>query len=499
VGSYTLSFRSTDNVGNVESPKTASFVVMPLSPGSLTGTVSSFAGGTISGVSVSVTGTATILTAGGGSYAVAGIAQGTYDVTYAKPGFASKTQSVTIASGTPTTLNVVLVPTYTLTYTHGPGGTVSGVAVQPISHGTPGTPVIAVPGANYVFTGWSDGVATATRIDPGTASVDATANFVLPVTVQGSQAASAALVGTVTSVGTLTVEATVTAPTPPPGSFLVLGSGYEVHYTGQVNGHWLLTLPYDSNLSKPIAATIKVRHLLNNGTWEIITPLSVDTVNYTVTFETDTLSPFVLTAGDIVTADIGSVSPATSTFGAPVTFSGTGTDPAHALTYQWRSSRDGFLSAAQSFSTASLSAGTHTIYFKVTCAQGIPAEKSTTVVVNAAATSLSGASVSPTRRNKTATFRTAVNSVTGVPTVGTATYQMYRYETKTVKKKVRGRWKKVKVKYWKLRNTKTVGVGGGGLLTTSYKHKYTGKWKVDVTYSGANYGSSSVTKYYTVK
>jgi hypothetical protein len=66
------------------------------------------------------------------------------------------------------------------------------------------------------------------------------------------------------------------------------------------------------------------------------------------------------------TAYIDSVSPINSTYGETVTFTGHGIDPDGTVgAYSWRSSRDGDLSTAASFSTSSLSPGTHTIWFKV--------------------------------------------------------------------------------------------------------------------------------------
>ena len=68
------------------------------------------------------------------------------------------------------------------------------------------------------------------------------------------------------------------------------------------------------------------------------------------------------------TAYIDSISPNPADQGQSVSFSGHGTDPdaGDSITgYNWRSSIDGQLSTASSFSSSSLSVGTHTIYFKV--------------------------------------------------------------------------------------------------------------------------------------
>ncbi len=67
-------------------------------------------------------------------------------------------------------------------------------------------------------------------------------------------------------------------------------------------------------------------------------------------------------------ATIVSINPTSITYGASVSFVGLGDDPDsgdYITAYSWTSSRDGSLSSSDSFSTSSLSVGTHTIYFKV--------------------------------------------------------------------------------------------------------------------------------------
>ncbi|WP_190276179.1 InlB B-repeat-containing protein [Paenibacillus sp. JDR-2] len=54
---------------------------------------------------------------------------------------------------------------YTLTYTAGDHGTLTGDKLQTVTHGSDGTEVTAVPDSGYRFAGWSDGVGTATRTD----------------------------------------------------------------------------------------------------------------------------------------------------------------------------------------------------------------------------------------------------------------------------------------------------------------------------------------------
>ncbi|MEW5745599.1 MAG: hypothetical protein AB1805_09230 [Nitrospirota bacterium] len=83
-------------------------------------------------------------------------------------------------------------------------------------------------------------------------------------------------------------------------------------------------------------------------------------------------------------AVIDSITPNPASVGQPVSFSGHGTDSDGTIAgYSWISSIDGQLSTAASFSSSSLSAGTHTIYFKVQDNAGAwSTEVSQTLTVN---------------------------------------------------------------------------------------------------------------------
>jgi len=76
---------------------------------------------------------------------------------------------------------------------------------------------------------------------------------------------------------------------------------------------------------------------------------------------------------DTVTAAIGAISPNPASFGQAVTFSGyAGDSLGHGIVaYEWRSSMAGVLSNSASFSSASLPSGSHTIYFRAMCANGV--------------------------------------------------------------------------------------------------------------------------------
>ena len=71
------------------------------------------------------------------------------------------------------------IVTYTLTYTAGANGTISGTSPQTVVSGGTGTVVTAVPSSGYKFVNWSDGVATAARTDTNvTANISVTASFI---------------------------------------------------------------------------------------------------------------------------------------------------------------------------------------------------------------------------------------------------------------------------------------------------------------------------------
>jgi len=83
------------------------------------------------------------------------------------------------------------------------------------------------------------------------------------------------------------------------------------------------------------------------------------------------------------TAYIDSMSPNPANQGQIVSFSGHGTNPAPGdsiTAYNWRSSMDGQLSTSSSFTKSNLSAGTHTIYFKVKDSHGAWSTEATGIV-----------------------------------------------------------------------------------------------------------------------
>jgi hypothetical protein len=90
--------------------------------------------------------------------------------------------STTDTSATPViesvTLTSVAIPEYTLTYTAGAGGSITGTSPQTVAYGANGTAVTAVPEVGYHFVDWSDASTANPRTETNvTANVDVTANF----------------------------------------------------------------------------------------------------------------------------------------------------------------------------------------------------------------------------------------------------------------------------------------------------------------------------------
>jgi len=94
-------------------------------------------------------------------------------------------------------LSVTAICGYTLTYTAGANGTISGTSPQNVAPGGNGTQVTAVPNAHYHFLNWSDGVQTASRTDTNVQNnITATANFAIDtVTLTYTAGANGSITG----------------------------------------------------------------------------------------------------------------------------------------------------------------------------------------------------------------------------------------------------------------------------------------------------------------
>ena len=100
-----------------------------------------------------------------------------------------------LPSVTAKNISLTTSASYSLTYTAGAHGSITGSTSQTVIGGGSGTAVTAVPAAGYSFTGWSDSTSTNPRIDTNVAgNISVTANFsdITAPTVPGVPTVSAA-------------------------------------------------------------------------------------------------------------------------------------------------------------------------------------------------------------------------------------------------------------------------------------------------------------------
>ena len=104
------------------------------------------------------------------------------------------------------------------------------------------------------------------------------------------------------------------------------------------------------------------------------------------------------------------------------------------------------------------------------------------------------------RHGRTSTFASSL-SPSSAAFGGGAKVSLYRLETKTVRKKIKGHWKRVSVRYWRLKSTRTMSRDSDGHLTLKYAPPSSGKWKAVTSFTGSKWylASHSSTRYFTVK
>lgn len=122
-------------------------------------------------------------------------------------------------------------------------------------------------------------------------------------------------------------------------------------------------------------STVPVDQTRNGGQWNLLGTysfasnaiVSVRSTSATVSTSADAVSLLPVASGNIPpSAQIVSIAPSPASLGVPVALQGTGQDPDGSVAgHQWRSSIDGTLSSAASFTTSTLSTGVHTIYYRV--------------------------------------------------------------------------------------------------------------------------------------
>ena len=120
------------------------------------------------------------------------------------------------------------IDTFTLTYTAGSNGSITGTSPQTVDYGSDGTEVTAVPDANYHFVKWSDDVMTANRTDTNvTSDISVTATFAIDTyTVTASAGANGAI--------------------DPPGDVIVSYGGVQVFTITPDTGYYIADVLVDS-------------------------------------------------------------------------------------------------------------------------------------------------------------------------------------------------------------------------------------------------------------
>jgi hypothetical protein len=100
---------------------------------------------------------------------------------------AGGTYEFTNVTGPHTIDATFVLNTYTLTYTAGAGGSISGTSPQTVACGANGTAITAVPDAGFIFVDWSDASTANPRTDLNiNANISVTANFVASCTTPTS-------------------------------------------------------------------------------------------------------------------------------------------------------------------------------------------------------------------------------------------------------------------------------------------------------------------------
>ncbi|MCX6324985.1 MAG: Ig-like domain-containing protein [Sphingobacteriales bacterium] len=193
---------------SVASVNPTSGLVTALAAGTtnITFTITGGCGGTVSAFQTltvapnanagTVSGTSPLCTGGTATYSSTGDAGGTWSsdngsvatvnptsglVTALSAGSVNITYTVTGCNGPASASQSVTVNgPYTLTYTAGAGGSISGASPQTVNCGDNGSSVTAVPNTCYSFVNWSDGNTNATRTDLNIqANLNVTANFAI--------------------------------------------------------------------------------------------------------------------------------------------------------------------------------------------------------------------------------------------------------------------------------------------------------------------------------
>ncbi len=131
------------------------------------------------GANGSITGTSPqIVSAGADGSAVTAVPATGYSFTSWSDASTQNPRTDTAVSGNVTVSASFAINTYTLTYTAGANGSITGTSPQTVNYGADGSAVTAVPATGYSFTSWSDASTQNPRTDTGVvANISVTASF----------------------------------------------------------------------------------------------------------------------------------------------------------------------------------------------------------------------------------------------------------------------------------------------------------------------------------
>ena len=207
---------------------------------------------------------------------------------------------------------------FTLTYTAGANGTISGTSPQTVNYGASGTAVTAVPNVGYHFVNWSDASTANPRTDTNvTANISVTANFALTGNFQ-SWAGSVSVTSTrsVVAVGRPHVGAEVASYDGVSGGGLTayVPMLFKSSFGGSYNSAF-----YIQNLDTTHTATLTINYYdsagtLTCGTSDTVAPLA--SKGYWVPSES--CLPVGWVGGAVVTADYNIVAVGRPHVGAQV-------------------------------------------------------------------------------------------------------------------------------------------------------------------------------------
>jgi len=124
---------------------------------------------------------------GGRGTAVTAAPEGGYHFVQWSDGSTGNPRTDTNVTGNISVTATFAINSYTLTYTAGANGSITGAGSQAVNHGGSGTAVTAVPEGGYHFVQWSDGSTANPRTDTNvTANIAVTATFAVNPAISGT-------------------------------------------------------------------------------------------------------------------------------------------------------------------------------------------------------------------------------------------------------------------------------------------------------------------------